>query len=85
MVLVHRLKGEPVFLNADLIETIEALPDTVVTLADGRRLVLSDDPEDVVDRIRRYRASIIVAAEELRETPRDAASAVVPLFPKTEG
>lgn len=66
MVLVHRLKGEPLFLNADLIESIEATPDTVVTLADGRRLLLSDSPEDVVDRIRTYRASVLVAAEQLR-------------------
>ncbi len=66
MVLVHRLKGEPLFLNADLIESIEALPDTVVTLADGRRIVLSDDPQDIVARITEYRASIIVAADQLR-------------------
>ncbi len=66
MVLVHKLKGEPLFLNADLIESIEATPDTVVTLADGRRIMLSDSPEDVVDRIRTYRASILVAAEQLR-------------------
>ncbi len=66
MVLVHKLKGEPLFLNADLIESIESTPDTVVTLADGRRIMLSDSPEDVVDRIRTYRASILVAAEQLR-------------------
>jgi flagellar protein FlbD len=69
VVLVHRLKGEPLFLNADLIESIEAMPDTVVTLADGRRLVLSDEPQAIVDRIRTYRASILVAAEELRTNP----------------
>lgn len=69
MVLVHRLKGEPLFLNADLIESIEALPDTVVTLADGRRIMLSDTPEEVVDRIRTYRASILVAADQLRTNP----------------
>lgn len=66
MVLVHRIKGEPLFLNADLIESIEALPDTVVTLADGRRLVLSDDPEELVERIVQFRASVLVAAESLR-------------------
>ncbi len=70
MVLVHRIKGEPLFLNADLIESIEALPDTVVTLADGRRVVLSDTPEEIVDRIREFRASVLVAAENLRTNPR---------------
>lgn len=69
MVLVHRLHGEPLFINADLIETIEAMPDTVVTLADGRRIMLSDPPEVVVERIRDFRASVLVAAEQLRNAP----------------
>ena len=66
MVLVHRLKGEPVFLNADMIESIEARPDTVVVMVDGRSFVLSDSPEQIVDRIRQYRASVLVAADDLR-------------------
>ncbi len=49
MIMVHRLKGEPMLLNADLITTIESNPDTVITLADGRRLVVSDFAEDIVD------------------------------------
>ncbi len=66
MILVHRLKGEPLFINSDLIETVEATPDTVVGLADGRKIVVSESPEEIVDRARRYRASVIVAAEQIR-------------------
>lgn len=67
MVLVHRLKGEPIFINADMIQSIEACPDTVVVLVDGRTFVLSDQPEEIVERIRRFRASVLVAADELRD------------------
>ena len=67
MVLVHRLKGEAVFLNADMIESIEARPDTVVVMVDGRTFVLSDSPEEIVERIRGFRASVLVAADELRD------------------
>ena len=66
MILVHRLKGEPLFVNADLIEAIEALPDTVLSLVDGRKTVVAETPAEVVDRIRAFRASVLVAAEELR-------------------
>lgn len=66
MILVHRLRGEPMFLNDDLIETIEATPDTVVTLVDGKKLILADTPEELVERARLYRASILDAVEELR-------------------
>lgn len=67
MILVHRLRGEPMFLNTDLIEFIESIPDTVITLADGRKLVVSDAPEEIIERARLYRASVIVASDELRE------------------
>lgn len=66
MILVHRLKGEPLFINADLIETIEATPDTVISLADGRKVVVAEPPEEIVERARLYRASVLVATDELR-------------------
>ena len=66
MILVHRLRGEPLFVNADLIESIEATPDTVLTLVDGRRVFVDDTPEVVVDRIVAFRASLLAAADDLR-------------------
>ena len=68
MILIHRLRGEPMFLNTDLIEFIESTPDTVITLADGRKLVVSDSPEEIVDRARLFRASVIVASDGLRDS-----------------
>lgn len=67
MILVHRLRGEPMFINEDLIESIEATPDTVVTLVDGRKLVIADCPDDIVERARMYRASVLVAVGEMRQ------------------
>jgi flagellar protein FlbD len=66
VILVHRLKGEPMFLNADLIESIEARPDTVITLVDGRKAVVAETPEEVVGRIREFRAAVLATVEELR-------------------
>lgn len=68
MILLHRIRGEAFHLNVDLIETIEHLGDTVLTLSDGRHLVVRDRPEDIVDAIRVYRASIIAAARAIEET-----------------
>jgi flagellar protein FlbD len=80
LILVHRLRGEPMFINEDLIESIEATPDTVLTLVDGRKIVVADAPQLVVDRARVYRASVLAATEELR-THR---SGEVVLFPVAE-
>lgn len=66
MIMVHRLKGEPMYLNSDLVEYIESTPDTVITLLDGRRIVVQDDADEVVDRVRQFRAAVLVAAQEFR-------------------
>ncbi len=65
MILVHRLKGERIFLNADLVEVVEETPDTVISLVDGRRIVVSDRAADVVERILEFRASVLVCATEM--------------------
>lgn len=66
MILVHRLKGDPVYLNADLIEFVESRPDTVITLADGRKMVVSETPAEIIEAATIFRASVIVASDDLR-------------------
>lgn len=65
MILVHRLRGEPMFVNADLIETIESTPDTLLTLVDGRKTLVTESPQEVVDGVVAFRAAVLVAAERL--------------------
>ena len=70
MIVAHRLKGEQFFLNADLVESVEATPNTIVTLVGGRRLVVSDSPKDIVHRVVECRAAILVSASQLRDEHR---------------
>jgi flagellar protein FlbD len=60
VILLHRLArtAEPFHLNPDLIVTIEACPDTVVTLATGARILVSEEPSAVVGAILRWRADV---------------------------
>ena len=62
MIVLHRLKGEPLVFNHDLIESIEALPDTVITLVDGRKVMVTESPAEIVERVREFRASILFKA-----------------------
>jgi flagellar protein FlbD len=59
MIIVTRLNGSEIVVNADLIETIEATPDTIVTLVDGTRYVVEESPTELVDRIKIYRAAVL--------------------------
>ncbi len=65
MIRLTRLNGGVLHLNADLIATVEHHHDTVLTLVDGKTYVLQDSATDVVEAVRQYRASILVAAERL--------------------
>ena len=64
MIELNRLgaHGEPVWVNPDLIATIEAHPDTVIVLTTGTKVVVSDSVDEIVDRIREWRASIARAS-----------------------
>ncbi len=62
MIRLSRLNGTEVYLNADLVATVESHHDTVITLVDGKTWVVLDRPEEVVDAVRTYRASVIAAA-----------------------
>jgi flagellar protein FlbD len=67
VILVHRLRGEPLYVNADLIETIESTPDTALVLVDGRRILVDEDARTVVQRVVDFRASLLVSADQLRD------------------
>lgn len=64
MISLHRLghPDAPFQLNPDLIATIEATPDTVVSLTSGTRYVIVERPDVVVEAIRAWRASILAKA-----------------------
>ncbi len=59
MILLTRLNGTRFALNADLIEKVEAKPDTVVTLIDSSIYIVSDSLEDVIDSVIDFRAGIV--------------------------
>ncbi|EQD40613.1 Flagellar [mine drainage metagenome] len=62
MVLVTRLSGQELVLNCDLIEKIEATPDTVITLSGGSNYMVREGVQEVVDRIIAFRSAVIRAA-----------------------
>jgi flagellar protein FlbD len=92
VIRVTRLNGEQFALNPDLIERVEAHPDTVAFLVDGTKYVVKESVAEVLSEIREYRASILATSYEMDrgeyrpQTPAENAagvSSVVP-FPSRE-
>ena len=53
----NQKKGEFV-LNAEIIETIEETPDTVITLINGKKLIVDEGMDDVVRQVMKYRRAL---------------------------
>ena len=68
MIRVTRFNGQQYLLNADLIETIESTPDTIITLLSGRKYVVRESSEDLLERVLAYRrgalTGVIVSRKE---------------------
>ena len=69
MIYVTRLDGSQLVVNADLIETVEHTANTVITLLDGKKLVVATEVGDVVDRVIGYRQLIARGPLRLVDTP----------------
>jgi flagellar protein FlbD len=54
MIKLTRLDGEVFLLNAELIQYVEARPDTFITLTTGERLVVSEPLDEVMRRAVAY-------------------------------
>ena len=54
MIEVTKLNGESFFLNADLIEYVEATPDTIIALTTGKKYMVREGVKQVVERVMEY-------------------------------
>ncbi|GAB3601078.1 hypothetical protein GCM10027586_03750 [Kineococcus gypseus] len=68
MILVTRLNGSVFAVNPDLIQRVDATPDTVLTLVDGAKFVVTEPLTEVVERVMAFRARVVATAHALEET-----------------
>jgi flagellar protein FlbD len=55
MIRLHRLNGEEIMVNADLIEILQGDLDTIVFLSSGNQLVVREKSDEIVSRIVEFR------------------------------
>ncbi len=58
MISIKKLNGNDIVINCDLIETIEALPDTTITMTNGKIFITTDSVDDVINRTIEYKNKI---------------------------
>ena len=63
MIKLTRLNNSTVYINPDLIKSIEETPDTIISLANGDHYLVREKAEEVIDKIVAYRVRIIQLSE----------------------
>jgi flagellar protein FlbD len=84
MIMLTRLNGLPFALNPDLVERAEATPDTILTLCDGSKVLIGESVEELVERVRTYRAQILALADSIQTVAPAAAPALHVVQPMRE-
>ncbi|MCE9597031.1 MAG: flagellar FlbD family protein [Spirochaetia bacterium] len=59
MIEVHRLNNSSFFINHKHIETMEAMPDTVITLINEKKYVVKEPVSEIIARIQAFEAAIV--------------------------
>lgn len=58
MICVTRFNGTRLYLNAELIQSVEGTPDTVITLTNNVKMIVKESPQEVVDQIIVYQRRV---------------------------
>lgn len=58
MIKATKLNNEEIVINAELIETLEATPDTHIILTTGKNLTVCETIDEIIEKIIVYRSKI---------------------------
>ena len=58
MITVTKINDRDIVVNCDLIELIETTPDTTLTTTTGRKIIVLDTVEEVINKIVAYKGRI---------------------------
>lgn len=58
MIEITKLNGTKILINAELIETVEETPDTVISLTTGKKIIIKESRQDVKNLVKSYRKDI---------------------------
>lgn len=58
MIDVTKMNGLPFTINADLIESVDEVPDTVITLISGKKIMVQESRMQIKNLVKNYKQDI---------------------------
>jgi len=68
MIKLTRLNNSTIYLNPDLIKSIEETPDTIISLVNDDHYLVREKTEEIIDKIVSYRVRIIHQSRQFSST-----------------
>ena len=59
MIAITKLNEQEMIINCDLIELIESTPDTTITMTTGRKVIVKESVDKLLDSIVAYKKRLI--------------------------
>ncbi len=59
MIKLTKINDEKFYLNSDLIEFLESTPDTIISLTTGKKVIVRETVNEVVEKIISFRSKIL--------------------------
>lgn len=64
MIQLRLINGTEIVLNSDLIEFMEAMPDTIISLSTGKKFIVKESVQEVIDRVIEFRKKIGILTKD---------------------
>ncbi|MFU0826615.1 MAG: Flagellar protein FlbD [Lachnoclostridium sp.] len=58
MINVTKMNNQSITINCDLIETIEETPDTVITLTTGKKILVKESRQEIINLVKLYKKEL---------------------------
>ena len=69
MIDVTKFDGKEITINAELIEFVEEIPETVITLTTGKKIIVKESRQKIKNLVKSYKRDIFT--DPLREAQID--------------
>ncbi|ACA45502.1 flagellar FlbD family protein [Clostridium botulinum] len=59
MIQLTGMNREGFTLNAEHIEKIEQVPESLITLVNGKKYIVIETPNEIIEKVKKYKSDII--------------------------
>lgn len=64
MIRVTRLNNKEFVINTDIIEFVESTPDTVITTTTGKKVIVKEELDEVINKVIEFKRKIYKGSYE---------------------